>query len=198
MADISYNPVFHHTPWKDNFDRVQAEGSTGFNTRFQTIESDLHGVSTVVAQISAAIKPPSPFTVTFAPTVLPVSGQTAWVPSGTASIGAAAGASAIGVLPVTFPNGAQITAVKIIGTGTDSGSTHTSFAFTRVSVTGGANLATTFDVTTVPLNTAAPLPNPAVGLIDLANFRYTFTASTGPAAAGTPISLVAFQFTYTQ
>ena len=57
--------------------------------------------------------------------------------------------------------------------------------------------STLFDTTSVPLNTAAPLPNPAIGLIDLTNFRYTFTAGAGP-ATGTPVTLVAFQFTYTQ
>jgi len=53
MADISYTPTFHHPPWKDRVDRVEAAGPNGFNVRFEAIEGDLKQVSTVVAAIGS-------------------------------------------------------------------------------------------------------------------------------------------------
>lgn len=64
MPDLSYQPTFHHDRWVDRQDRVLAEGSNGFNVRFEAIERDLQQASTVVGQISVALaeasSPPQP------------------------------------------------------------------------------------------------------------------------------------------
>jgi hypothetical protein len=60
VADLSYHPTFHHDLWVDLQDRVIADGSNGFNVRFEAIERDLQQASTVVGQISVALAEASP------------------------------------------------------------------------------------------------------------------------------------------
>ena len=55
MADVSYQPTFHHDPWFNNVDRITAGGPRGFNVRFDAIETDLEALSTVVGQIDSAL-----------------------------------------------------------------------------------------------------------------------------------------------
>jgi hypothetical protein len=55
VVDLSYNPTFHHDVWVDRQDRVLAEGSNGFNVRFEGIEGDLLQASKVVRLIDRAL-----------------------------------------------------------------------------------------------------------------------------------------------
>lgn len=77
MADLSYTPTFHHVPWEDRKDRVEAAGPNGFNVRFNAIASDLAGLSTAVEDIGAAIDasnaapPPQAQRLSFTPTLRP-------------------------------------------------------------------------------------------------------------------------------
>ncbi|MDJ0343466.1 hypothetical protein QMK19_18105 [Streptomyces sp. H10-C2] len=204
MADFSYNPKFHHAVWEDRISLVQADGPNGFNIRFGTIESDLHGVATVVDQIGTELDalsarvPPRPPTVTLslAPTLQAVAGQPSWVLQTSGAAVAPSGGGPNGVLPLVLPDHAQVTAVRVVGHGVPPSGQNTVFSFTRVSLTDGAVQSTLFDTSGVPLNTSTSLPNPAIGLINLANFRYLFSAGSGQ-ASGDPVTLVAFQFTYT-
>ncbi|MDQ1655914.1 MAG: hypothetical protein QOD41_997, partial [Cryptosporangiaceae bacterium] len=78
MAEISYTPEFHHTKWVDNVDRVQADGPNGFNVRFSAIERELKQLSTVVAQINAALHvvapPPKEQRLTLKPAIVSTDG----------------------------------------------------------------------------------------------------------------------------
>ncbi|MCA1705904.1 MAG: hypothetical protein ABR608_10670 [Pseudonocardiaceae bacterium] len=205
MADFSYTPKFHHLAWADNVDRVEAGGTNGFNTRFETIESDLHGVSTVVAQIGTALDqlnarvPTVPPTVTLsvAPALQPVANSGAWTlqASGVAVAPQAVGPN--GVVALTLPDRIRMTSLRVRGRGVPPNGQNTAFFLIRVSVTDGTtqNVAA-FDTSTVPLNTAQPLPNSALSVVDLANFRYVISANSGAATAD-PVTLVSFQLTYT-
>jgi hypothetical protein len=207
MADFSYHPSFRHTLWQDKRDLVEADGPNGFNIRFSTIESDLQSVSTVVTQIGTAMDtlsarvPPKPPTAVFtvAPTFQPASGATGWVlqPSGAAV--AANSVQASGVLPLNLPDHIHVTSIKVLGSGTNSGTTNTSFTFTRVSLADNTTSIFLFDNAPghVPLNTVAPLPDPALGAIDLTAFRYAFSAAVGAAVPATPITVNSIQFNYT-
>jgi len=207
MADFSYHPNFRHTLWQDKRDLVEADGPNGFNTRFTTIESDLQGVSTVVAQIGTEMDtlnarvPPKPATAVFsvAPTFQPISGLVAWVLQSSGAAVAVTGNQAIGVLPLNLPDHIHVTSIKVLGSGTNSGTTNTSFTFTRVSLTDNSTSVFSFDNAPghIPLNTAATLTDPSLGAIDLASFRYVFSASVGPAQTGTPITVNSIQFNYT-
>ena len=54
-VDAVFTPTFRHTNWIDNVDRIQADGSNGFNVRFDAIDSDLQQMSDVVSQIDTAL-----------------------------------------------------------------------------------------------------------------------------------------------
>jgi hypothetical protein len=56
MANVSFTPTFHHTNYRDNRDRVQADGPNGFNGRFRALETDLSNLSTVITEVDAALK----------------------------------------------------------------------------------------------------------------------------------------------
>jgi hypothetical protein len=207
MADFTYHPFFRHTPWQDKRDLVEADGSNGFNTRFTTIEGDLQAVSTVVTQIGTAIDtvsarvPPKPPTAIFtvAPTFQPISGLVGWVLQSSGAAVAASSAPAIGVLPLNLPDHIHVTSIKALGSGTNSGTTNTSFTFTRVSLTDNSTSTFLFDNAPghVPLNSVATLPDQALGAIDLTAFRYVFSAGVGAALLGSPITLTSIQFNYT-
>jgi hypothetical protein len=61
MANVSFTPTFHHTNYRDNRDRVQADGPNGFNARFRALETDLSELSTVVKDVDDALqlRPPA-------------------------------------------------------------------------------------------------------------------------------------------
>ncbi|WP_105969044.1 hypothetical protein [Streptomyces geranii] len=208
MADFSYTPKFHHFAWVDNVDRCEAGGTNGFNIRFETIEGDLGGVSTVVAQIGteldrlAARVPTVPRTVTvsFAPALQPVPGSGAvgaWALQNSGNAVAPASAAPGGMLPLALPDRVTVTSLRVCGRGAPPSGQNTTFFFNRVSVTdGGVQRIVSFDTGTVPLNTEVPLPPSQLTVVDLANYRYVISANSGVATAD-PVTLVSFQFTYT-
>ncbi|MFF7985266.1 hypothetical protein ACFZDK_40185 [Streptomyces sp. NPDC007901] len=206
MADFSYTPKFHHFAWVDNVDRCEAGGTNGFNIRFETIESDLQGVSTVVAQIGTELDllnarvPTVPHTVTvpFAPTLLPAGGSAAWALQTSGNAVAPANGAPQGVLPLTLPDHVTITSLRVCGHGIPPSGQNTATILSRVSVTDGTTrTVVAFDTSTVPLNTARVLDPSALNLVDLTNYRYVIQANSGVGSASDPVTLVSFQITYT-
>ncbi|WP_405825657.1 hypothetical protein OG241_49200 [Streptomyces sp. NBC_01390] len=205
MADFSYTPKFHHFAWVDNIDRCEAGGTNGFNIRFETIESDLHGVSTVVAQIGTQLDllnarvPPVPHTVTlsFPPTLLPVQGSPAWALQTSGNAVAPTTGAPAGMLPLALPDHVTITSLRVRGKGVAPSGQNTSFFFNRVSVSDGTSQKIiSFDTSTVPLNTELTLPSAEVNVVNLANFRYVISANTGVGTTD-PVTLASVQVTYT-
>jgi hypothetical protein len=123
VVDLRYTPTFHHDFWVDGLDRCEAEGSNGFNVRFQTIESDLQQLSTVVDNIRTAIAtittPPVPTAnvMTFTPIMLPVVNQPEWQTTGTGlqTVFMASSTSGFGVGNFAPPDGATLTGIRVVG-----------------------------------------------------------------------------------
>ncbi|MFF3374072.1 hypothetical protein ACFYXF_14185 [Streptomyces sp. NPDC002680] len=208
MADFSYTPKFHHFAWVDNIDRCEAGGTNGFNIRFETIENDLHGVSTVVAQIGTELDrlnarvPIVPRTVTasFAPTLQPiqVQGAGAWALQNSGNAVAPTSAPPAGVMALALPDRVTLTSVRVRGRGAAPSGQNTAFFLDRVSVADGAvQKVVSFDTRTVPLDTELALAPAEVNVVDLANYRYVISANSGVGTTSAPVTLVAFQITYT-
>lgn len=204
MANFSYTPNFHHLAYRDNIDLVEAEGTNGFNIRFDTIESDLKAVTTVVAaigtafdQLNARITPPPTAVASFAPTLQPVAGSPAWTLSVSASAVAPTTGAPTGVLPVTLPDKVKMTSITVQGRGVPPSGQNSTFFFTRVNLTTANNeTIAVFDTHDVPFGTAKQLPDTEVSRVDLASFRYVITASSPPGVAANPVTLFAFQINY--
>lgn len=206
MADFSYTPKFHHFAWVDNIDRCEAGGTNGFNIRFETIESDLQGVSTVVAQIGTELDridarvPTVPRTAiaSFAPTLQPVQGSGPWALQSSGNAVAPTSGPPAGALVLALPDRVTMTSVRVRGRGAAPSGQNTVFFLNRVSVTDGAvQKVVSFDTGTVPLDTEVPLTPAEVNVVDLANYRYVISANSGVGTAPDPVTLVAFQITYT-
>ncbi|MEO5874003.1 MAG: hypothetical protein ABIQ26_03290, partial [Streptosporangiaceae bacterium] len=142
MASFSYNPTFHHTPFRDQLDLVEADGPGGFNPRFDTIESDLKAVTVTVTAISTAFDqlnakvPTIPPTVVLSvtPTLQPVAVAPAWLlqTSGNAVAPTTGGPS--GVVALTLPDKVKMTSIRIRGKGTPPAGQNTAFTLIRTSV----------------------------------------------------------------
>ncbi|MGI8334811.1 hypothetical protein ACRYCC_33075 [Actinomadura scrupuli] len=207
MASFSYNPKFHHPAFRNLVDLVEADGPGGFNIRFDTIESDLKAVAATVTDIATAFDqlnarvPTIPPTVVLSvtPTLQPVAGATAWAlqTSGTAVAPTTGGPS--GVVALTLPDKVKMTSIKIRGKGIPPAGQNTAFVLVRTSVADGTTQnVVQFDTSQVPFNTDKPLPNSALSVVDLANFRYSFSASSGVGNANPAdaVTLFSIQITY--
>ncbi len=84
MTDtIDYTRTFQHQDWRDNVDRVQADGPNGFNNRFHALEGEFDKLHDVIHQVSAAIETLNSLisrniVLSFAPGFLPEGTQTTW------------------------------------------------------------------------------------------------------------------------
>ncbi|MFF7475882.1 hypothetical protein [Streptomyces sp. NPDC008092] len=59
MTDLSYTPAFDPIDWVDNVSRISGDGLDGFNIRFDTIVSDLHGAAAAIDRIDIALGRPT-------------------------------------------------------------------------------------------------------------------------------------------
>ncbi|MGI5328755.1 hypothetical protein [Actinomadura nitritigenes] len=206
MASFGYTPKFHHSHWADFRDLVEADGSNGFNIRFDTIESDLKAVGTVVGQISTAfdqLNPPVPVApatvqLTVAPTLLPVAGGTGWSLQASGQAVAPANVSPLGVVPLVLPDKVRLTSMRVLGKGTPPTGVNTSVIVNQVPLSGATPSALlAFAIPKdAAFGAAVPFPNIAASVVDLANFRYTISVGSGP-GTGDPVTLNAFQISYT-
>jgi hypothetical protein len=206
MASFSYVPKFHHLHWVEFRDLVEADGSNGFNIRFDTIESDLKAVGTVVGQISTAfdrLDPPIPVApataqMTVAPVLQPVGAAPAWTLQTSGAAVAPANISPLGVLPLLPPDRVRLTSFRVLGKGTPPTGVNTSVIVNEVPLSGATPSALL--AFAIPKDAAfgAAVPFPAIdaSVVDLANFRYTISVGSGP-GTGDPVTLNAFQISYT-
>ena len=191
MVDLRYAPTFHHDFWVDRRDRCEAEGSNGFNVRFQAIEGDLRQLSTVVDDISAAVATvtttpaPAATTVTFTPIMLPVVNQPEWQTSGTGlqTVFTAISTSGFGVANFAPPDGVTLTGIRVVGdfNGQPGGEAQFSLTVLRapIRLTNPPTPPITIAATTIGFqpqhyDTVMPV-SPANALVDLNTFRYYLT-----------------------
>ncbi|MFG1997560.1 hypothetical protein ACGFNU_00240 [Spirillospora sp. NPDC048911] len=207
MASFSYIPRFHHPAFHDHIDLVTADGSGGFNIRFDTIESDLKALTPLINDMGTAIDalnarvPPLPPTATqsFTPTLQPLGTGTPWILQSSGNAVAPTTGGPSGVLILNLPDRVRMTSIRIRGKGTPPPGQNAAFFLIRTSVADGTTQTVVqFDTGTVPFGTAQALPNTAISVVDLANFRYSFTANSGatPANSTDPVTLFSAQITY--
>jgi hypothetical protein len=215
MADISYTPAFHHTPWVDRVDRVEAAGPNGFNLRFTGIEDDLQGLSSVVGQIATAIDdvggpPPPPQgdqRLTFTPLL---NGFWTYDLTGQPSVTMTTFTSPSGVMNLALPDGARMTKLTMRGEfgGTiDAGidfSVHTILSRVPLAVTippvardDLANAGFSGKQRSGVFEFAADVL-PSLAQVDQGTFRYFLTASATSATTNPfTINLRAVELVYT-
>jgi hypothetical protein len=182
VGDISFTPEFVHAEWVDNVDRVRAGEPNGFNGRFSVIESDLHRLSNVVAQIDAAldaIEAPEPVPVRLAvpPVLLSLGGNHNWDATINGAVQAFPGRQPIGAVNVELPDGVRLVSMRAAGLA--DGVANLSVGFVRVpydAPSATRDLAvvngdvTNFDKTATV--------DPTLDRVDINAFRYAVVASS--------------------
>lgn len=207
MADIVFTPTFHHTDWVDGQDPVEADDHPdrpddrgGFNSRFNAIESDLEQMSTVVAQIDAAIAAragaPTQQRITLPPTLVPAGGLQPWLVDHTGAAFAAPGNSASGVMNLSLPNGIRLVSFRALG---QAAAVLVAISLARVTVGAGTApeviAAVTGDAN--PFDKSVPI-DPTLAQVSTATFRYLIQASVPVTSPDTVTAvLAAFQIVYT-
>jgi hypothetical protein len=198
-AELSYLPTFHHDPWFDQLDPVEAGGRNGFNIRFRTIERDLGQVSTVVDQMATALRTTRrpgpggvgpPAQLTFTPNLLPVRTGSVFTfqPNGV-PVGASEGLAAIGVANLALPERRRLTTVRFRGSIDSSGGSTTNRAILsllRGDLSNQASfetLAAVAAVETGPFDITATVPD-GQALVDLHLFRYVLRVNHQAEASG--------------
>lgn len=216
MANISYTPTFHHRPWRDRVDRVEAGGPNGFNGRFTAIESDLQQVSTVVTQIGAELDQIGggrPHRLAFTPTLQSTDGPfPSWhagddgAPTITLTDTVNGGT---GVVNLDLPHGARLNGMRIRGQygGTPNPAVSISFSASVNRVPRLTNTPGTFDAVAIagetnsqrvgPFDFTGSILDESMTLVDLDTFRYFLAvpvASLG--SLGLTVTLETAEITY--
>ena len=203
MASVSFTPTFHHTPYVDNRDRVQAGGPNGFNARFQAIETDLTSLSSVVTDVDTALDalgagpPPTQHTLTLSPALTIVAGAGAWAhDSGGYASRSGPLTTLAGVQSVAVPDRARLVKLRCLGQNSGTGILRISLRRARLlsAVIPADQLAlVTGNTNPFDLN---PDVDPNFALVDTATFRYFILATLDGAAAGDTVTLSGFQVIY--
>jgi hypothetical protein len=218
VANISYTPTFHHRPWRDRVDRVEAGGPNGFNGRFAAIESDLQQVSTVVTQVGAELDQIGGgrlHRLAFTPTLQTTDGPfPTWgvgsdgAPTVTLTSAFASG-GATAVVNLDLPHGARVTGMRVRGQygGTANPATSISTAINLLRVPRLTNTPGSFDdfaiagetnsQRTGPFDFTGIILDQSMTLVDLDTFRYVmaFMVATTESIALT-VTLETVEITY--
>jgi hypothetical protein len=211
MTDPSFTPTFHHVPWVDNVDRVQAGGLNGFNIRFDAIGADLRQVSTVVDQIDDAIdalrddpNPPQPTTV-LVPLQVVSTNQAGFAPGGGwgyDEVGAISPGSSIrgngAVMDLDLPNQAVLVSFRVRGLFSGD-QADMSLSLSRASIADPTRavdvLGTVTDPGTNPYDITVTV-DARFATVDNGSFRYALACGGKTPPVG-KVSLNTFQITYT-
>ncbi|WP_043686909.1 hypothetical protein [Streptomyces xylophagus] len=200
MANLSFTPTFQDVPWEDRKSRVTAAGPGGFNGKFNAIASDLRQLSTVVADIGAAIDasntppPPQQQRLSFTPVLRAVGLSDPWSYDAdgvaTATISEPPD-SVVGVTNLSLPDGFRLTSLRVVGSINDSGlatSSNVSLARTPLRLVVPPATPETLAFTLVNGDGGFDFQIPVTAsraLIDTTVFRYVFTAAFSTSEAGT-------------
>ena len=215
MVDVTYTPTFHHDFWVDRRDRCEAEGSNGFNARFQAIQSDLQQLSTVVDELSVAIAAiaaaganplPVPNVVTFTPVLRATPGAQPWSTGDTGAQGSFFGVfGSLGVANIAPPDGVTLTGIRVVGdfNGDFAGEAEMTITVSRVPVrltsppTAPVVIASAFTGFFPTHYDTVMTVAAANAVVDLNAFRYFITADGVDLGSGnfSTIDFVQFQFT---
>lgn len=200
MADIVFQPTFVHQEFVDgpDGDRVRADEPNGFNARFAAIEGDLRQLSTVVAQIDAAVDRrgtgPVGHVLTLAPMLMGADGGGAgWriTPGGAAQ---AQDEDVYGQMEVTLPDNAKLTSFRVMGQ-VGVNVVGLAVSLSRVKIPGGTpEVLATVSGDTDPFDRSTDV-DLSRAVTATATYRYLIQASL--INSGTTVTLAAFQIAYT-
>lgn len=124
MPDQIYTPGFQLPNWRDNIDRVSADGPSGFNIQFASLLKELQQISAqfqdVYVQIAkVGTPPPTLVTITFTPT-LTATDTTPWTHQPGLAVKPLNATSAHGMMSVNLPSGVRVLTLRVSGQNSDS------------------------------------------------------------------------------
>jgi len=201
MATINYTPGFQHQDWIDNVDRVQAGSTNGFNARFHALEAEFQRLSTVLAQVGAALdalgqKPPSTAAKLSLTPMLVTTGATGWVFINGFALKQAGQTSAHGMMAIDLPSGTTVQSLR--ASGQNSGAGNLRVTLQRLTVGTDATSAqrlSRVEGVGAPFDTTAAA-DVQFAVVDNDHFRYFISADLDNAGAADTVQLNAFQLTF--
>jgi hypothetical protein len=204
MADVVFTPTFHHTPWIDNRDRVQAGGLNGFNVRLTAVETDFQSVSTVVAQVNTALHAlgqtpgATTHTLTVSPALVVISGSSAWShDSNGFAVRTGAFTSLAGLMSVNMPDGATLVSLRALGQNNGAGALRVNlFRSQLLAVPAPAERLARVTGDTNPFDNTSAV-DPGLAAVDTSQYRYFLTVTLDNATTADIVSLSGFQIIYT-
>lgn len=128
MTDqISYTPVFQPPNWRDNIDRVSADGPNGFNIQFAGLLNEFNQIANVVSLLNTAIAAvgtpqPRPVTITLTPSMIQTDAAP-WAHQPGFAVKPPSATSAHGMMSVSLPNvpsGVTVLSLRASGQNADS------------------------------------------------------------------------------
>jgi hypothetical protein len=199
----NYTPQFQHREWRDNVDLVSAEDPvTGFNKRFQDVQSEFQTLSRIIGQINSSLAPPVT-TLTFAPSFSANAGNNSWdLVTGIASKPSDR-TNVEGWLAVQLPHGSRVETINVIGE--KSGNVaNLNWAFrvelVRQALDGNSTAIVSLNLKNRPANLAQITPlqgresiSPANNLIDNQTYKYIVTARISEADLNSVVRIFAIQ-----
>ena len=196
---VSYVPVFQHTDWVDNVDRVRAAGDNGFNVRFHALEAEFERLSDVVKKISdaldalAQVPVATPVKLSLTPTLVAITDPWQHVFGGATKPPGATAAG--GMMTVDLPQGVTIQSFRATG---QKGSGSLGINLRRQSLAAAANPELIVGLTpgAGPFDQTAAAPANDVAKVDNDQFRYYVTAELDSATPASTVLVSSFQITH--
>ncbi|WP_089106498.1 hypothetical protein [Streptomyces hyaluromycini] len=210
MSDLSYTPTFAPTDWIDNVHRIQADGTNGFNVRFDAIQADLQQAAAVVSEINTAIGRPVGVPtgqqlltpgLDLVSTPNSVIGGWTYDETGAAhpDAGSAGGSAVMGL---SLPADIRLVSFRAIGLFA-GGATSLNILLLRIPLSDAsaapdrlAEIRNSTSVFTNPYDITVPVDT-AFAAVDPDTFRYYIALSTGFVQDSSATSLATVQLAYT-
>jgi hypothetical protein len=208
MADVSFTPKFTPPrPWRNNVDRVTAEGAGGFNDRFAAIATDFASLHDVVGAVNTALialgtqPAPTQQRITVSPALVAVSapGVVGWNIDGSGFANRPGNQPNVsGVQSVSLPAGAQLVTLRVVGQANSTNAAlRVRVALMRSRLLGTpqpAERIVRVEVTSDPFDGGLNIDS-ALATVS-ADHRYFLLATAENAVPADIVSLSAFQIIY--
>jgi hypothetical protein len=120
MGQPIYTPTFHHNPWIDFVDSVQAGGGNGINIRFQGIEAEFTAIAAAFDNLLSRLTAPQTMTLAPAPISFPTDPwlqELGWIvtPNTGSPPNYTWAKKSFGWMPVYLPDGSIIQSLRVTG-----------------------------------------------------------------------------------
>ena len=200
MADITYTRTVKFNDYVDGETIVSAGGSDGFNVRFHGLEDEFDTLSTVVAQLNAAIKAigvvptPQPAKLVMTPNMIATAADP-WSHLQGIAQKPPAQTGAHGMMSANLPNNVRITALRVLGANSGAGSLRVILFRQALVAQATLDQIARVDGTGNPFDLNNPA-DPQFAVVDDNSFKYFVVALLDNALAADTVTLSAFQISY--